>query len=90
MQNVEEMVEENPYNAMRKLLLLCKTKLILFVEIRRGHFDFENMIAAGDVSMYAVSPQTSQENYQHNQSQSIPNGAVSENGNTQICPAGTV
>lgn len=36
---------------------------------------------AGDAAMYAVSPATSQEHYQHNKSQTIPKDALAENGN---------
>ena len=75
-------VEEKQYNSRQKMPQSMADKVNDFCN---GSGDsssaFSDVVSAGEVSSYGVSPQTSANNYEHNQGQSIPAEATDNNGN---------
>lgn len=75
-------IEQRAYNSLQKMPASMSDKINAFCN---GDGDsssaFADVVSAGEVSSYGVSPQTSANNYEHNQGQSIPEGATDGNGN---------
>ncbi|MBQ2802103.1 MAG: DUF4280 domain-containing protein [Lachnospiraceae bacterium] len=75
-------IEQRAYNSLQKMPASMSDKINAFCN---GDGDsssaFADVVSAGEVSSYGVSPQTSANNYEHNQGQSIPEGATDCNGN---------